>query len=191
MKTITGELHPKSISRASHSSISTVLEYILLFSLGALAITLHAKMRVPLRLPGHHGLEFMGLLVLARSLSKKKIAATISGLGVGLFALIPWMGFKDPFMPIVFFLPAVLLDLGFRFANFTGWKNVVVFGIIAAIAHFSIPISRTIIMFVTGYPYGSLKTGLLYPYALYIMFGFFGGTLGASIYQGAKSIKRK
>ena len=139
-----------------------------------------------MKLPGHHGLEFMALLVIGRMISKRSIAASISGLGIGLFALLPWMGFKDPFMPLVFFIPAILLDLGYRFTQQAGWKSILSFGIVAAIAHLSIPIFRTLIMALTAYPYGSLKTGLLYPYTTYLVFGFFGGTFGASLYAAAR-----
>lgn len=114
METTTGKWQARSITKAFPTNWAWALEALLLFALGGLAMVLHAKMRIPIKVPGRHGLEFMALLIAGRSISRIPFGSTISGLGVAAFCLLPFLGFRDPFMPIVFFIPALLVDLGFR-----------------------------------------------------------------------------
>ena len=180
MKTTAGKWQAKSIISSVPASWAWALEALLLFALGGLAMVLHAKMRIPIRVPGHHGLEFMALMIGGRSISRMPIASTVSGMGVAAFCLLPFLGFRDPFMPIVFFIPGLLIDLGFNV--FPKLKAKVWFlGLVAALAHVSIPVTRTIISLVTGYQYGSLQGGLLYPLSTYLEFGLMGGLLGAGV----------
>ncbi len=57
--------------------------------IGALAAYMHFNLRIPLNIPGHHGLEFMAIFVLVRLTSNIRYAATASVLGVGILLLIP------------------------------------------------------------------------------------------------------
>jgi hypothetical protein len=73
-----GELQEKSISKVFHSSrFSTLAEILLALGLGVLAVVLHAKLRIPLKMPGHHGLEFMALLIFARTTMRMKWASMV------------------------------------------------------------------------------------------------------------------
>jgi hypothetical protein len=180
MKTIVGKWQARSITKVFPAKWAWAVEALLLFALGGLAMVLHAKMRIPIRVPGHHGLEFMALIIAGRSISRIPFGASISGLGVAAFCLLPFLGFRDPFMPIVFFIPTLLVDIGFR--AMPGFqKKVWYLVIIAALAHASIPLTRTIISLLTGYQYGSLLGGLLYPLSSYLNFGLLGGLLGAGV----------
>ncbi len=180
MKTTIGKWQVRNITRVFPAKLESVLEFVLLFAVGAFAITLHAKLRIPIKVPGHHGLELMALLIAARSLSKKPLATTISGLGIAAFCILPFLGFRDPFMPIVFFIPTIIIDGGLRlFPMFA--KKVWFLTILAAVAHATIPITRTIISFATGFQYGSLQAGIAYPLFTYISFGVLGGLLGAGL----------
>lgn len=180
MKTTTGKWQVKSITKAFPTNWAFALEALLLFALGGLAMVLHAKMRIPIKVPGHHGLEFMALLIAGRSISRIPFGSTISGLGVAAFCLLPFLGFRDPFMPIVFFIPALLVDLGFRvLPDFQ--KKVWYLAIVAALAHATIPLTRIVISLLTGYQYGSLMGGFIYPLFSYLEFGLLGGLLGAGV----------
>jgi len=61
--------------------ISVLIEVLFLIGFGLLAIILHAKLRSPLRLPGHHGLEFMALMIIGRNISRFSYASSISSIG--------------------------------------------------------------------------------------------------------------
>jgi hypothetical protein len=62
------------------------LELILLLGVGVLAVVLHQSFRIPLRMPGYHGMEWFALLILARLLSNRGAAGMVVGLGAALTA---------------------------------------------------------------------------------------------------------
>ena len=90
-----GKSHQKSISRASQTSIATVIEVLIPIVLGIAAIVAHARYRSHINLPGHHGLEFMALLLISFLASKIKWASYLFSLGVAMFVYVPFLGFKS------------------------------------------------------------------------------------------------
>ena len=98
----------------TNRTISSVLEVILLLLAGVLAIVLHARLRMPINVPGHHGIEFMTVIIAARLASKIKWASSISALGIGVFILFPVLGFKDPMMGFNYMLPLFLVDIAYN-----------------------------------------------------------------------------
>ena len=98
----------------TNRTISSVLEVILLLLAGVLAIVLHARLRIPINVPGHHGIEFMTVIIAARLASKIKWASSISALGIGVFILFPVLGFKDPMMGFNYMLPLFLVDIAYK-----------------------------------------------------------------------------
>jgi len=174
-------LQQKSISKALPINYATLLEILILSGIGVLAIVLRAKLRIPLNMPGHHGLEVMALLIAGRSLSNLKPAASISTLAASLMILIPFMGFKDPFLPIIYIALGFTLD--FLFVKFKKWsKNVAFLALIGGISYMIIPVSRLLISLVSGYQFSSiLKHGALATIALHFAFGLLGALIGAGI----------
>ena len=109
-----------------------------------IAIMLHVRFRTPFNIPGHHGIEFMAILMLARMRSSLRFATSISSLGIGLLLLFPIFGFSDPMAGFNYMLPGILLDI--LYITFPGErKNFIFIGIIAGIAYVSIPFSRVMI----------------------------------------------
>jgi hypothetical protein len=166
-------------------NIKTVLlsiaEYLVLFSLGMIAILLHARLRTPLNIPGHHGLEFMAILMAGRVASKIKWASSISSLGIGCILLFPVFGFKDPFMGINFMLPGILIDVFYVLSRKFKYQMLVL-AVIAGLAYFTIPLSRLLIHFITGYPYSSfIKFGYTIPLVSHLLFGMAGGFAGSGV----------
>ncbi len=187
-----GKQQQKSISALSHNSVFVnIAEYAVLFGIGILAILLHARLRTPLNIPGHHGLEFMAILMAGRVVSKIKWASSISSLGIGFILLFPVFGFKDPFMGFNYMLPGLLIDI---FYNLTRQLKgqMLILSLIAGFAYFTIPLSRLFIHALTGYPYSSfLKFGYFIPVVNYFFFGLAGGIFGAGISLAIKNKIRK
>lgn len=123
-----------------------VAEYIILFGLGILAILLHARLRTPLNIPGHHGLEFMAILMAGRVASKIKWASSISSLGIGFVLLFPVFGFKDPFMGFNYMLPGLFIDVFYNLTRNLKWQ-ILILSLVAGLAYFTIPLSRLFIHF--------------------------------------------
>jgi len=177
-----GKQLQKSISEQSlKGSVPLILEYLVLFGIGIIAILLHARLRTPLNIPGHHGLEFMALLMAGRVASQIRWASSISSLGIGLILLFPAFGFKDPFMGINYMFPGLMIDLIYNFTrNYS--RQLLILALISGIAYMAIPLSRLCIHLVTGYTYTSfLKNGYAIPVIGFFVFGMAGGFTGAGM----------
>lgn len=157
---------------------STVAETIFLVGLGVLAVTLHAYLRLPLRVPGHKGLIWISLLMVGRLVSQRRWAATLTSSGAAATSLIPMMGFKDPIDTVAFWISGIVLDLGFMFSPrliISIWG----IAILGAVAHATKPVAKYLTSIGTGFPFPSLLTGLAYPMALHGLFGAIGAIAAA------------
>lgn len=180
MNNSNGSLNQKILSKTFPiSGINALTEYLILFGLGAFAIILHVKLRIPLKLPGHHGLEFMALIMLGRIYSDKPIASTISSLGVACMMFFPIWGGKDPFAGAVYMIPGFALD--YLYFTVKSKRLAFLVAIIGGISYALIPVARIIISAVTGFPYSSLLTGVLYPIFSFMFWGAFGSSIALSI----------
>ena len=83
-----GKSQLRTISRAFPVSIS-VLEVLFLVSLGVIAVVLRAKLRIPMQMPGRHGLEVMALLMIGRKASNLPIATSISTFAAAFMVMFP------------------------------------------------------------------------------------------------------
>lgn len=181
MKHINGGLLQKSLSRQfQNSAILNILDAVFLLLIGMLAITLHAKLRIPLHLPGRNGLVFMSVIILGRYFSKFNFAGSLSCIGAAGLLLFNVLGFSDPFMPVEYLLIGATIDLLF-WASGRWYTNPLVIGLICGLSYMIIPLTRIFVTFSTGFPYQSLFASLLYPVATHLLFGFLGGLLGASL----------
>ncbi len=188
-----GNVQQKSLLRASQTNLSTakILEITLLFLAGVLAIVLHERLRNPINIPGHHGIEFMAIILAVRLTSKMKWAASISALGIGIFILFPVLGFKDPMMGFNYMLPCFFMDLAYNFVPTKKYRNLIlVFA--AGLGYMFIPFSRLLVTLSTGYPYSSfLKHGFVTPVVTFMLFGILGGLLGTGIFNIGKKLFNK
>lgn len=177
-----GKLQVRSISDLTHSrSSGLLLEVLFLAGIGVAAILLHARFRSPLNIPGHHGLEFMALLLIGRMSSNLRFASTISSLGIGMFMLFPVVGFNDPMMGFNYMLPGLMLDVYYQLGG--NLRNKTFFlALVSGLAYLAIPFSRLMISVSTGYQYGAfIKHGYFLPFLTWFGFGLAGGLLGTGI----------
>ncbi len=182
MEDIFGKPQAKTISGLTHNrSLGLLLEVLFLLGIGAVAILLHARLRTPLNIPGHHGIEFMALLLLGRMTSSLRFASTISSMGIGLLLLFPVFGFHDPMMGFNYMLPGFFLDTYYQLGGKLN-KNIWYLGFIAGLSYLAIPFSRLIISASTGYQYNAfIKHGLITPFFSFLFFGLCGGFFGTGV----------
>ncbi len=155
---------------------SAAAETVFLVGLGVLAVTLLAYLRLPLKIPGHKGLIWIGLLMVGRLVSQRRWAATTTSAGAAATSLLPIMGFKDPLDTVVFLLSGFVLDLGYMLSP----RLVVsIWGValLGALAHATKPMAKLVASAGSGLPYPSLISGLAYPLALHALFGAAGAIL--------------
>lgn len=167
-------------------SLSMVItEVFVIFFVGVLAAFLHAKLRIPLKMPGHHGLEFMFIMMTVRSLSGFKFATSISAAGAMSFAFLPFGGFNDPIMPLSLLLPGIIIDI--LYFTLPKWnKNILILGLFAGIAYAMIPLIRLVFSSFTGYIYPNMVTTPFYPIISHFIWGLAGGLLSTGIIKLAK-----
>lgn len=166
-------------------------EALLLFGLGATAVLLHQALRAPLNLPGRHGLEWMALLILGRALSRSRVAWSITSVGAATFSVLPiWGAMHDPFIWLIYLVPGLLMD--FVFAKLPGMTGKLWFlALLGSLAHATKPLIRLVITLITGFPFGSLLYGILYPLGSHLLFGLLGGLVGGLLALGVqKSVKK-
>lgn len=188
-----GNVQQRKLSKSflTSWSLSQFLEIILLLLTGVFAIVVHERLRTPINVPGHHGIEFMAIMLTARLTSKMKWASSISAIGIGIFLFFPVLGFRNPMMGFNYMLPCFVLDLGYQWSGNAKGKNYLL-ALIAGLGYMMIPLSRLLITLTTGYPYGSfLKHGMVLPFFTFFIFGFLGGIAATLIFGGVKKLLKK
>ena len=164
--------------QTAFESVSKSRQLMLLCALGIAGVVLHTAFHWPLKLPGHHGLEWMAILVFARCVSPLKWSASITAGSAAIVSTLPVWGFSEPLVPLFYLLPGVVLDIGYRFFP-AARVSVLWLGVIAALAHASTPLSRYLITALSDLHFGSLASGLAFPLSTHLMFGLVGGLAGA------------
>jgi len=186
-----GISYPKTASKAFQTSWSLAWwEALLLFGSGVLAVMLHRSFDYSLGLPGHHGIEWIALLIIGRASSRFRGAGIVTSLGASFASLVPFWRGGDPFIPFLYLLPGPVLDFAFHY--FPRYSEKVWFlALLGGLAHMTKPLARLIITLVSGWPFGSFRFGIAYPFAGHILFGMIGGLLGALIMLGIqRSVKK-
>jgi hypothetical protein len=185
-----GKPQVKSISKALPVN-TVVLEILLLSLLGLLAMVIRARLRVPIQMPGHHGLEVMAILMIGRKITQIPMATTIATLAGGLSSLLPFMGFSDPFMPVIYILLGVVTDLFYMLVP-AFRKYFALFVLLGGIAYMIIPLSRILIVSTGLYQYPSLvRNGFLYPVLTHFLFGTGGAALGGALVLAGKRVFKR
>ncbi len=181
MDNINGSMYQKSTSKAFQiENITDLLKIGLLLLLGFFAVVLRERIDIPLKIPGHHGFEFMLLFMAGKTLSRQRYAMSISSIGASASAFLPMFHFGNAFMPITLLLPGIIGDL---IMNKSGKSNYLYAAIAGGLAYSTIPLCRQAFMMATGIPFLSLLNGLFYPVALHFIFGSLGALAGAGIFS--------
>lgn len=177
---------PKSTSRSYPTEWSlTWLEALLLIGGGMMAVVLHRTTDLSLGLPGHHGIEWMAIMILGRTSSRFRGAGTLTSLGASFASALPFLHGDNPFTWIFYLLPGPVMDLAFRYLPRYAsklWFMVLLGGF----AHMTKPIGQLTVNLLTGWPIGSFRFGVVYPFASHILYGMIGGLLGALILYGVR-----
>ena len=178
-RTAHGGSLPRNWSDSTELTASLgALHALLLVALGFLAVALHASFHWPLKLPGHHGLEWMALMMFGRCASRYRLAATVIATGAAVASLLPIWHFTEPLVWLFYLLPGIVVDVLFALA--AAWRDwVLILGVIAAVAHATKPLARWVLAEALGWPLKSLVAGLAFPLAAHLIFGLVGGIAGA------------
>ena len=115
---------------------------------------------------------------MGRLSSRFRGAGTITSLSASLASTLPFLHGGNPFGWFFYLLPGIVVDLAFRYLpHLTSQLWLLV--LLGGFAHLTKPIAQWTINLITGWPFGSLRFGILYPFVGHLLFGMLGGLLGA------------
>lgn len=182
---------PKTVSRVFPTDGTlNGWEALLLFGSGVLAVVLHRAFDLSLGLPGHHGIEWMALMVMGRAFSRFRGAGTMTSIGASFAATLPFLHGGNPLTWLFYLLPGPVMDVAFRY--FPGAaKRVWFLALLGGLAHVTKPIGQLTFNLLTGWPFGSFRYGVLYPFASHLLIGMIGGLVGALIVLGIQRASNK
>lgn len=171
-----GASRPRNISSASNTVFAVNAEWAFLIAIGILGVITHVSINLPLKLPGHHGLEWMALLLFARTVTNNPWAATIAATSAAGVSYLPVWGFHETTVGLSYLLAGWVVDAGYRW-----WTrgNVAILGLIAAIAHSTKPLWKWLAAATFGVKFGSVEAGIGVALLCHMLFGFVGGVAGA------------
>lgn len=171
----------RNLSKAFPNRIlATTAEVLFLLMLGAIAVAIHSKWKIPMHLPGKQGVIFVALLVTGRGISRFTFAASITCLGAALFSLSPMLGVQNPLMSLTYLFLGGTMDFCYRLASNYSDRPWVL-ALASGVAWMFIPLFRLFLSLFATMPLNMFSSGPIYPFLTHLLFGFTGGLLGAGI----------
>jgi ABC-type thiamin/hydroxymethylpyrimidine transport system permease subunit len=156
----------------------STFQLILLALFAALVVVAKIALRTPIQMPGHSGIFWMAIVVVAAGVVPKPGAASIVGVTSGILA--GFLGMGD-FGALNTFLSYTAVGIGTDLALLLlqDPENPVTAPISAALGHTGKFVVKWALSAVTGAPAGFIALGLARALVGYVVFGALGGLLGA------------
>ncbi len=155
----------------------TTFELILLALFSALVVVDKIVLHLPLDIPGHSGLTWMAILVVARGLVPKTGALSLLGLTSGLLAAFLGLGDLGAIYTVFSYLASgVGVDLIGLFLG--GVENIVAAGLAGIVGNVAKMLTKTAMAVLLQIPAGFVALGLLYSFFTNLVAGLLGGLLG-------------
>lgn len=142
-------------------------------------------LKLPIGIPGHTSVYWMGLLVLGKGLFPKPGAGTIMGIVSGILGVVFGLGKEGPLLAFKFIVPGVLLDilaLLFLYQLASVWVG----GICGALISLSKLLASIVLGVILHVPMVFLTMGFGYASLLHVVFGAIGGILASILIKRLK-----
>jgi hypothetical protein len=155
----------------------TTFELVLLALFSGLVVISKIALRLPVQLPGHSGLFWMAIVLVAAGVVRKRGAASIVGLTSGILS--SFLGMGD-FGVLNTFLSYTIVGVG---ADLALWllqdpENLIAAALAGAIGHLGKFVVKWVLGVLTGVPLGFVALGLAWSLVNYVFWGALGGLLG-------------
>jgi hypothetical protein len=177
---------PRTQGEGRREPYFSTFQLILLALFAALIVVAKIALRLPLQLPGHSGIFWMAIVVVATGVVHKPGAASLVGLTSGLIAA--FLGLGD-FGALNTFLSYIAVGVGTDLALWLlggNPQNLIVATLAATLGHMGKFLVKWGLGVVTGAPVGFVALGLLRAVIGYVVFGALGGLLGALTLQALR-----
>lgn len=153
---------------------------LLLLALGATAVLLRTWLRIPLNIPGRHGILVMMFFMTGRALSPYLAGGIYAAAGASLMLLFPGIGPKDPWIPLIYMGMGIMTDILIATGMRLKINRYLLFSLTGGMVYMMIPLSRIGISMLTGFHYSEFtKHGFLLPVVSHFIFGMVGSMLGS------------
>jgi hypothetical protein len=156
----------------------STFQLILLALLAALIVVAKIALRLPLQLPGHSGIFWMAIVIVAAGAVPKRGAASLVGLTSGIIAAFLGMGDLGALNTLLSYtMIGVATDLALLLLRDP--ENLIVAALAGVFGHLGKLFIKWALASLTGAPAGFVALGLARAIVSYIIFGALGGLLGA------------
>lgn len=156
----------------------STFQLILLALFSALVVVAKIGLRLPLQLPGHSGIFWMALVLVAARVVPRRGAASLVGLTSGLLAAFLGLGDFGALNTLLSYT-AVGVGVDLSMLLMPDLENPFFAGVVGALGHMGKFLVKWALAALTGAPLGFVALGLARAVAGYILFGALGGVLGA------------
>ena len=169
-------------------NVFTVSDITVMALVAVLIVVGKSLLRMPISVPGHAGVLWIGALVVVKAVVRKPGAATVMGLvGGALVALIQPSDAGLFFGVAKYVLPGLVLDALFPLlGRFDRLLPAIVAGATAHVAKVTLDLAQGL---VTGLPTHVLLAGLTLDLVAHVAFGALGGLLGALVLRALMKTK--
>jgi len=155
----------------------STFELILLALFSVLVVVAKVVLHLPLHIPGHSGVFWMAILVVARGLIPKVGALTLVGLTSCLLATFMGTGNKGPVYTLLSYLSAgVAVDLVSFFLG--GVNNIVSAGLAGLVGNVAKVLTKAFLAIILEIPAGFIALGFAFFIFTNVVAGTLGGVLG-------------
>ncbi len=156
----------------------STFQLILLALFAALIVVAKIALRLPLQMPGHSGIFWMAIVIVAAGVVPKRGAASLVGLTSGIMAAFLGLGDFGALDTLLSYTAVgVATDLALLLLR--NPENLVVATLAGALGHMGKFLVKWAIAGMAGAPAGFVALGLARSLVGYIIFGAVGGLLGA------------
>ncbi len=163
----------------------STFELILLALMSALVVVSKIVLHLPLRLPGHSGLFWMAILVVARGLVPKPGALSLVGLTSALLAAFLGLGDMGPVYTFFSYLTSgVAVDLIGWFLG--GLESIVPATLAGTLGNVAKMLVKLLMSVALQIPAGFVETGLLFSFLTNTVAGALGGIIGWMILRALR-----
>jgi hypothetical protein len=165
------------MTKSARQHYFSTFELILLALFSSLVVVSKIVLHLPLRLPGHSGVFWMAILIVAHGLVPKPGALSLVGVTSGLLAAFMGLGDQGPIDSFFSYLVCgVAVDLMAWFLGSV--ENVVVAGLVGIVGNVAKMLVKLAMAVLLQIPAGFVAFGLLYSFVTNSAAGALGGVLG-------------
>jgi hypothetical protein len=152
---------------------------------GALDAVANDILHIPLQMPGHTSVWWMGILIVGKGVIPKFGSGMIMGIVSGILAVIFGLGKEGIFVFFKYFIPGLLLDCLAPVYRHK-FDSIYVGAVCGALISLSKLAASTIVGIIVNVPLLFLTLGLGYVAISHVLYGVIGGVLAAIIFKRLK-----